>query len=225
MKLGVFSDIHGVIGAFEQTRELLLSEGAERFLYLGDIIGYVPHLGALKSLMAAQIPALRGNHEAMLLSDQVNIPNDDIYQLGYVRENITAEERAFLQSLPCQRQETIDGFRCLFVHGSPSDPVYGYVYPDTDLAQFDSAMGDHDIVFMGNTHRPFVKECNGKMYVNVGSCGLPRGGAQFGSACLFDTSSGQANLIQVNLAHAASASLDQTKPADAIVKVLKILQG
>lgn len=225
MKIGVFSDVHGVVGAFEKTRDQLIYGGAEKLIYLGDVVGYVPHMGALKSLMTANITALRGNHEAMLIMDNIPANKDDIYQLTYFKNKITENERDYINALPENYEEIIEGVRCFFVHGSPDNNISGYVYPDTNLKQFDLFMKKYDVAFMGNTHHPFVRECNGKVYINVGSCGLPRGGAKHGSACIFDTHTMQANLIEINLRVSSIQTLSQTNPADAVVKILNILQG
>lgn len=225
MKIGVFSDAHGVIGAFENACTQLRSAGATKLIFLGDAIGYVPHLGALRALIGNRITSVRGNHEEMLITGVVPDGKDEIYQLSFVREIISNAERDFVHALPKQISETLKDVCCLFLHGSPSDPVKGYVYPDTDLQPFASLVEHFDVVFMGNTHRPFIREYKGTLYVNVGSCGLPRDGARHGTACVFDVSNKEAVFIDLDITEAAKATLKQTAPAAPIARYLKHFSG
>lgn len=220
MKIGIFSDAHGVIGIFDQSVSLLKDAGAEKIFYLGDAIGYVPHLGCLRSWIVSELPSVRGNHEEMLLAGSIPDERDKIYQLAAIRHNLTSQELDFIDSLPDQLIEEISGLRCLFIHGSPSDYVKGYVYEDTDLAQFEHDMSDVDVVFMGNTHRPFVKRFKQTLYVNVGSCGLPRGESQFGQVCLFDAEAVCAEILSTDLRQVSMETLAHTNPAESVKKYL-----
>ena len=225
MKIGIFSDAHGVLGAFEGACSQLKAAGATELLFLGDSIGYVPHLGALRSLIKSQINSVRGNHEEMLISDTIPRDRDEIYQLSFARMNLSPSEYKFICTLPPYVTKVFDGTDCLFVHGSPSDPIKGYVYPDSDLQKFSPLMKQHDIVFMGNTHRPFQREYDGALYINVGSCGLPRDGSRHGTACIFDTVDKEITFVDLDLSEAAQLTLNQTKPSEPIVRYLKHYAG
>lgn len=225
MKIGVFSDAHGVIGAFENACAELRAAGATKLVFLGDTIGYVPHLGALHGLINEGIPSVRGNHEEMFMSGVVPEHNDEIYQLSFVHENISNAERKFIHGLPQKISETTQGVRCLFIHGSPDDPVKGYVYPDTDLQAFAPLTEEYDVVFMGNTHRPFFRECNNTLYINVGSCGLPRDGSKHGTACVFDVLNKEVVFVDLDISEAARITLDETAPAEPVVRYLKSFAG
>jgi predicted phosphodiesterase len=115
----------------------------------------------------------------------------------------------------------LDGLRCLFVHGSPSDPTYGYVYPDTDLSSF--AGFEADVIFMGHTHRPFVRRNGDYLFVNVGSCGLPRDGDPRGSVCLFDTHSRSAEILRFDISQSSEAALSRYRMHDSVAAALKRL--
>ena len=57
-----------------------------------------------------------------------------------------------------------------------------------------------DFIFMGHTHRPFIREsATGKVFVNVGSCGMPRDRGDWGSATLFDEKSGDIRIIRFSI--------------------------
>ena len=78
----------------------------------------------------------------------------------------------------------------LFVHGSPRDPLNGYVYPDTEMDSFEKL--PYDAIFMGHTHRSFIKKAGEKIIANVGSCGLPRDVDNKLTVVLYDTTKNEA---------------------------------
>ena len=110
-----------------------------------------------------------------------------------------------IASWPISVQKEINGQRLLFLHGSPDDPTYGYVYPDTDLTAFTP---DSDWVFMGNTHHPFIREEEGTYYVNIGSCGLPRDDGRYGSVALFDTVAQTAQIFRFDITSFSALQLE-----------------
>jgi diadenosine tetraphosphatase ApaH/serine/threonine PP2A family protein phosphatase len=62
------------------------------------------------------------------------------------------------------------------------------VYPDSDLGVY--ADIPYDIVFMGHTHRQFLRRQSDKWFCNVGSVGLPRDNGRLMGFAIFDTSDG-----------------------------------
>jgi putative phosphoesterase len=196
--IGLVSDAHGNSMAFEQAVALLLAQGAQRLYFLGDAIGYVPSTAVLDSLarLGNKVQCIRGNHEAMLLDGRCDIAREAVYQLDALRPKLTAVQLSMIAAWPALRYKVINGQRILLVHGSPADPTYGYVYPDSDLSGF---APDADWVFMGNTHHPFMREHAGTRYINVGSCGLPRDDGRYGSVALLDTQARSARILRFDI--------------------------
>ena len=65
MLYAIFSDIHANPQAFDKALADAREHGAERFLCLGDVVGYGPDpRGAVKSVRAACGVTLMGNHDA-----------------------------------------------------------------------------------------------------------------------------------------------------------------
>ncbi len=205
--IGLISDAHGNSGAFDRGVDLLLAYGAERFFFLGDAIGYVPSTAVLDSLarLGDQVQCIRGNHEAMLLAGQTNA-NECVYQLEALRPMLTPAQLAMIASWPASRNELIDGLKVLLVHGSPTDPTYGYVYPDTDLAVYNP---HSEWVFMGNTHHPFIREHAGTFYVNIGSCGMPRDDGRYGSVALLNTNARSARILRFDITDDTNQIIEQ----------------
>ena len=62
-------------------------------------------------------------------------------------------------------------------------------------------------VFMGNTHRPFVRTCNDSLFVNVGSCGMPRDCGNLGAVCVFDDSTRKAIIMRFDITAATTKAV------------------
>lgn len=206
--IGLVSDAHGNSLAFDRAVALLLVQGAQRLYFLGDAVGYVPSAAVLDSLarLGDRVQCIRGNHEAMLLEGQSDVARERVYQLEALRPSLTPAQLAMIASWPASRTEVIDDQKVLLVHGSPTDPTYGYVYPDTDLAGF---APDADWVFMGNTHHPFIREQAGTRYVNIGSCGMPRDDGRYGSVALLDTKARSARILRFDITAESRQVLEQ----------------
>lgn len=204
--MGVLSDAHGNWQAFDRGISVLKQLGATRFVFLGDALGYLPIPDVLDSIdaLGAQIVCIRGNHEDMILKGGLSSAQEAVYQHERSRIMLTSQQLAVISAWPTMLELDVPAGRALFVHGSPLDHTYGYVYPDTELQQFKVSAR---YVFMGNTHRPFVRAEAGTLFVNAGSCGLPRDHGSLGSVALFDDVSGESKIIRFDIRQATAACL------------------
>ena len=219
MKLGLLSDGHGNVEAFEVAMTVLRDLGAEKFVFLGDAVGYFPGHELVARLRELDILCLRGNHEAMLLGGDFRDERDRIYRLGETRQGMPADLLDHIVSWPERHVVEAHCGRILMLHGSPSDAVFGYVYPDTEVEQFRIAEGT--TVFMGNTHHAFVRQIDGVTFVNVGSCGLPRDCGNLGAACLFDDETGKAIIVRFDIEAQTKKALARCGPVSpAVLEVL-----
>jgi predicted phosphodiesterase len=187
MILGFVSDAHGNPEGLEGCLAALEREGAERFYFLGDAVGYLPEESAVLDLLRSRhAVCLRGNHEAMLLGE-LAIPQDRdrVYRLAEAGARLAPQDRAWIREWPQRIELELEGCRMLLVHGSPADPLRGYVYPDSDLSALRGL--PFDLVAMGHTHRPFVASAGALTVMNVGSSGMPRDVGGLASCALYDT--------------------------------------
>jgi putative phosphoesterase len=211
MKFGIISDAHGNVEAFRVAVSLLRERGAQKILFLGDAVGYFPGTAVVDEMMASDdfLP-IAGNHEVMLLDGNIPPERDAVYRLVETLETMNSGHLEFMRSWP--RKRVIRGAcgNMLLVHGSPSDETYGRVYPQTDLSQFNMAAGT--TVLMGHTHHPFIRKNGAALFVNVGSCGLPRDCGNLGAACLFDDTAGNAEILRFNIDAATRLALRRCGP-------------
>jgi predicted phosphodiesterase len=154
--------------------------------------------------------AIRGNHDAMLLAGETDPGRDAIFQLGETAAGMSSANRSFMESWPDHLDLESEAGRLLLVHGSPREPLNGYVYPDTDLRPLGGTGAR--AIFMGQTHRPFVREAGETLFVNVGSCGLPRDCGNLGAACLFDDTRGTARIVRFDIGAATLAAIRRCGP-------------
>lgn len=209
--LGVISDAHGNVEALTQALDLLRANGADEIVFLGDAVGYLPGAECLRLLMSSDdVTCIAGNHEQMLLSGAVSPEKERVYRLASARAALDEVERSQVEAWPRSLILHRPCGQLLFVHGSPDDPTYGYVYPETSLDVFET--GGFSAVFMGHTHRPFARLHRGTLFVNVGSCGLPRDDGGLGSACLFDVSRGSAKILRFDITDATEKALTRCGP-------------
>jgi len=209
--IGILADAHGNGPAFDRAITVLKELGVESFWFLGDAVGYIPSLSVLASLrkLGSCLHCIKGNHEQMLLADHVDATLDAVYQLSALKTVITQQDVLMIASWSLTSIEQHGTRSVLCVHGCPSNSTYGYVYPDSDLRIFNPRA---DIVFMAHTHRPFIRDCNGVRYVNVGSCGLPRDDGRFGSAAIYDVISGAVRVVRFDITAETEAALSLSPP-------------
>ena len=205
MIIGLLGDSHGNAEAYEQGVAVLRAAGAARIYFLGDAVGYIPGRSAVEAVRTSGATPICGNHDAMVLSGQIDPTKDGIYRHEQTAKLLSSDDRAFMAGWPLQLEVSTAAGPLLLVHGSPSDPLHGYVYPDTDLNLFERV--DHPFVFMAQTHRPFVRSGGRTLFVNVGSVGLPRDSGELGAACLFDDEEGEATIVRFDITSATATAL------------------
>tara|TARA_R110000824_G_scaffold99969_4_gene237642 strand:+ start:109 stop:738 length:630 start_codon:yes stop_codon:yes gene_type:complete len=161
MKIGILSDAHGNTLCLEKCIDHLLPK-VDKIFFLGDIYGYFPDSsGNIKLLKKYNIHCILGNHDFKALKDhkeKIKLLKDDDFN--------------FINSLSTHHILTYKNIKVIMVHGSPTDYLNEYVHPNSDFNKWRGV--PYDIILMGHTHRSFIKKIEGKYFINVGSCGLPR---------------------------------------------------
>ena len=218
MIIGVLSDAHGnEIGFYECYN--YLKTHADVIYYLGDCVGYFPLSNAIiETLRNDKVNCLKGNHDAMLLGElPLDLKKDKVYNITHARENITNENFNFLKQLKPELHEEIDNKSIIFLHGSPFDPLNGYVYPDSDFNLFSRITAD--VVFMGHTHRSYIKIFESKLLINTGSCGFSRDVGNLLTVTLYDTIKNEAIIKNLEI----NVSMILNKYGDALHQSVKDL--
>ena len=196
MLIGFVSDAHGNPEGLEVCLHFLDKQGVEKIYFLGDAIGYMPDWKGVFSLLEEfNVVCLKGNHEEFAQMAIENPEKNAVYRITHdlLRDNEFFLSRA--AKWPSSLSLEVKEKNLLLVHGSPSSPLFGYVYFDTQVEAF--ADVNADSIFMGHTHRPFIKTVFGKQLINVGSCGLPRDVGNLASCVIYDTNDGSCEIFRL----------------------------
>lgn len=157
MRTALLADIHSNLEALQACLAHARREGAGRFVFLGDLVGYGADPVACREVIAdlaeQGAPTVRGNHDAAclggILPDMSYTARDAIY---WTRDQLGARERAFLAGLPLAVAEEDR----LYVHASAEQPeAWPYITGTLDAARALAATAAR-IVLVGHVHEPLL---------------------------------------------------------------------
>lgn len=215
MRYGIFSDIHSNLEALEAVIEAYKKEGIDKYLCVGDIVGYAanPRECIEKVKMLAMI-TVAGNH------DWASV---DLFSMDYF--NPLAKEAIIWtqRNLDDQGRYFLEGPKLIYknedltmVHGTLDEPQDFNYMTDGYTASKTFELLEINICFVGHTHVPgtFIKSENGriqyqaesnsdikegnKYIINVGSVGQPRDGDPRAAYCIYDTDKKNIQIKRVN---------------------------
>lgn len=221
MKYVVLSDAHGNKPFFDECMATIDKMNIDRLIYLGDMFGYMPDgIHILNTLKDRGAFILKGNHEAMLLGDiELDAEKDKIYGLQKQRKLLGESDMIFLSGLKAVREAECGGKKAVFMHGAPFDVLNGYLYEEDQKYSWDG--GEYSFIFMGHTHRPYIKYKNRAVFINVGSCGLPRDIGTSPCFCVFDN---EKFTVEIKRVQIDSELLKSDYYAEINDKILQVLR-
>lgn len=217
MLIAILSDIHANREAFEAVLAAAEAAGAERFVLLGDIVGYGADpewcVERAMALAADGAIVLRGNHDEAIGNLAVSMNPTATLALEWTRRQLGEKARAFLAALPLKAREG----DCLFVHAEASAPAdWNYVLDASDAGQHLSAC-DARVSFCGHVHKPALY-CSAagsrithfcpvaatpvpllaqrRWLAVLGSVGQPRDGNPCAAYALYDTQSAELRFLR-----------------------------
>lgn len=167
MRYAVMSDIHANPWALERALADAREQGAEKFVCLGDVVGYGPDaVGAVELARSVFDVALMGNHDAAtvgLISSWNFRPEA---KAGFLRHGIElgAEALSWLRGLP----HVYRGELFAAAHGSLVNPeAFAYILREGDALAAFEAMDATPLLFVGHTHLSLAVERTGRRRVRV----------------------------------------------------------
>lgn len=152
MKMAMFADIHSNLEAISSCLAHARDLGADRFAFIGDLVGYGADPVAVLDLIASHAEngavVVLGNHDAAALGRETNLNQHAQAAIAWTRGQLGPSQRAFLQALPLAVREG----DMLFVHASAAAPEQ-WIYI-TSPAQADASIraGGASYVFCGHVH-------------------------------------------------------------------------
>jgi putative phosphoesterase len=185
--LAAFSDVHANEHALDAVLEDVRRHDPDQVICLGDLVGYGAFPNeVIATIRADNIPTVAGNYDDGVGFDREEcgcayIAPDDRERgdrsLRWTQQTVTAENKAWLRSLPRELRLEVAGRRVLCVHGSPRR-INEYLYedrPEKSLARMLSGL-NADVVLCGHTHLPYQRRIGAVDLINVGTAGKPKDG-------------------------------------------------
>jgi putative phosphoesterase len=215
MRIGLISDVHGNLAALEAVLAELDAAEVDAIVFAGDAVSYYPAVNETLDLLRARVRwAITGNHDCYFLGRLPMPPQVvPIANPGHFERAMSAENRAWLGALPAEQDLVIDGVRVMLRHGSPW-AIEEYIYPDHGHFERFAPL-EADLVVLGHTHRPFVRDVGPVRLVNPGSVGQPRDGDPRASTAVVDLPGRDVELrrvpydVEATCAALAAAGFDQ----------------
>ena len=214
MRYAVFSDVHANLEALEAVLATCERLKIDRFLCLGDMIGYnadpVACMTRIKSL--PDLSVVKGNHDEHAGSDRpvTDFSSNAKVAIEWTRKQLLESDKQWLDALPMHIQvENIT-----IVHATLDSPEeWGYIV-DKFSAEANFYYQRSQLCFCGHSHRPLafekfggirqldhrseiIIEAGHKYLINVGSVGQPRDGDCRSAFLSYDTDQQRAVLHRV----------------------------
>ena len=200
-RVAVITDLHANLPALETTLAEVERLALDAVYCGGDLVGYGPHPNEVCALIEERaIPTIYGNYDYAIGRDLEDCgcayvdPHDrEIGQLSvdWTLAHTNQQSKAFMRDLPFDFRFELAGKRVRLVHGSPRK-VNEYLFEDKPARTFEriAALADCDVLVFGHTHKPWIHEYGGVLFVNCGSVGKPKGGDARASFAVLEESAG-----------------------------------
>lgn len=177
MKALIISDLHANFTALSA-----LPERYDELWVIGDLVNYGPQPRDVVEFVRKNATIMvRGNHDHAVgfNEDPRCTPRYALMASttqAFSAAQLTDEDKQFLAALPLSREFERDGKRVYICHAKPSDPLYGYCPADSDQWTKEVQKIEADVLIVGHTHTPFIRQVGQTLVVNPGSLGQPKTG-------------------------------------------------
>lgn len=226
MRCAIISDVHGNLPALDA---VLTQVGeVDQLWCLGDLVGYGPQPNeCITRLRERAALCVAGNHDwAAIGKMDTNDFNPDASKAAeWTKEELTAENREFLEGLP-EQLNVGEQSEFTLVHGSPREPIWEYL-THVSMARLNFDYFQTPYCLVGHTHVPLifqrpqpedasvtyrtivpqpgrtVKLGSHRLIVNPGSVGQPRDGNAAGAYMVYETHKGAAATLTLQRAEYA----------------------
>lgn len=235
MRIALISDIHANREAFEACLRDANSRDIDRFVFLGDFVGYgadpVWVVDKIMELVDGGAIALLGNHDNAVSDQSEDLNSDADVAMTWTRGQLGPEARRFLSNLPMRFEDDMR----LYVHANTqTNRRWHYIdSPEAAGHALDSCTAQ--AVFCGHVHVPSLygitatrntvafRPVTGvaiplprhrRWLAVLGAVGQPRDGNPAASYALLDTGKNEITYLRVpyDVEAAASKILDAGLP-------------
>ncbi len=176
MKIVIISDLHANLEALEA-----LAESYTELWVLGDLVNFGPDPAEVVEFVRERVTVIvRGNHDHAVGYDTdprciARYQKMADFTRKYTASVLNEGQKQFLRDLPLQGKLRRQNTHFYLCHAGPSDPLYGYIPPDSPEWNRELEALHTDVLLVGHTHVPLMRLIGEKLIVNPGSLGQPTG--------------------------------------------------
>ncbi len=232
MPIALLSDIHGNLEALNACLNHARDRGAERYAFLGDLVGYGADARGVVDVVARYAAegavVLKGNHDEAVEEGGGYFNDASRAAIEWARETLTEEQRGFLAKLPLIVHQ---GEIC-YVHASAASPERWDYVDSPSAARRCADAAQVAYTFCGHVHDQvlYFEAARGRMMefrpvagtpipvrshrrwvTIVGSVGQPRDRNPAAAYALFDPARRQVTFCRV--AYDAGAAAEKIRKA------------
>jgi putative phosphoesterase len=221
-RVAVITDLHANVPALEAALARIAELEIDTVYCGGDLVGYGPRPNGLCALVEGHgIPTIYGNYDHAIARDLKDCgcayrdPHErEIGQLSidWTLANTNEPAKRFMHDLPFDLRFELAGQRVRLVHGSPRK-VNEYLFEDKPPQTFEriARLAEAGVLVFGHTHKPWVEERSGVLFVNCGAVGKPKDGDPRGSFAVLSASEGGVHVAIERVAYDAESVAEEMR--------------
>lgn len=222
--VAVITDIHANLPALQAALGRIDELGIERVYCGGDLVGYGPHPNEVVALIAERaIPTIYGNYDHAIARDlddcgcaYVTAHDRELGQRSVVWTLAHTGQAAkdWMRELPFDLRFEVGTMPVHLVHGSPRK-VNEYLFEDKPARLYErlAAAESDRVMAFGHTHKPWVREFGGVLFVNCGSVGKPKDGDPRGAFAVLRPAGSTVEVTIERVAYDAEAVAAEVRAA------------
>jgi putative phosphoesterase len=229
MRYLIIGDVHANIDAIEA-----IDESYDRLLVLGDLVDYGAAPEEVIRWVQDRYPhAVSGNHDYAMATGADCRSSPISYELSvatraHFRPLLSQDSMNFLRALAMHLSLEVEGARFHLVHATPRNPLYAYLDGDAAESEWREALGDwadrEDWLFLGHTHRPFLRRIGRLTIVNPGSLGMPVDGDSRGCYAIWQDGEVQLRRMPYDVERAVERLRLSGLPEDVAARMSRVLR-
>ncbi len=220
----VITDIHGNLAALQAALARIAELGIARVFCGGDLVGYGPHPNEVCALIAEHdIPTIYGNYDHAIARDEEDCgcayvtPHDrELGRLSveWTLAHTSPDSKDFMRGLPFDLHFPVGEVDVHLVNGSPRK-VNEYLFEDKPASLYERlAAAERDpVLAFGHTHKPWVHEYGGVLFVNCGSVGKPKDGDPRGAFAVLEADAESVTVTIERVAYDAETVATEVREA------------
>jgi diadenosine tetraphosphatase ApaH/serine/threonine PP2A family protein phosphatase len=152
LRIALLSDIHANVEALTACLKHAANRGTDRFVFLGDLVGYGADPSGVLDIVADYTRAgaitLKGNHDEAIAKSSAYFNESAQAALELARNRLSAGHKGFLAALPLLQR---DGSEC-YVHASAAMPERWSYIDSPSAAKSCAEASQATYTFCGHVH-------------------------------------------------------------------------